>query len=299
MSRVTFRGLEMGWADLLPVMVESIVGVGGYSTNGEISWLPRNHQGVPAGGWVRSTDIVMELRIHSDRAHWRREIARAFTPDPQDPERLEELHLDLDAGEQWVALCRPIAREASRGQRTEIAGPLVRVVLDRPDPVLYGTVPKSAQLPPYVGVGFASYPADPSPADLAFGEYPKLYTGGGSGGGVQVDNDGTWPVWPRFVIGGPSSGTLNVERLENATTGSSVQFTADGGLQVPAGQTLVVDMHPARRIVRFVSGADRLNTVADLDSWWQITPGTQELRLRASGSTDGVDSRVEWRDGWL
>lgn len=298
MGTVSFRGVTMGWREDRDIRIERIGGVDALVTSASTQWLPEHHQGVPVGGWMRDEDISLRVRLFGDLNQRRREIAQAFTPDTADPTREWPLELDLDTGEQWTIMCRPAGRSSERTRLSEIVGPTVLLQLMRTDPITYGAQLRTATLTPFVGVGFAEYPANASPDNRVFGEYPKLYTGGGSGGGVQVTNQGWIPVWPRFTIDGPDSGTMNVERLENATTGHVMQFTANGGLQIPAGQTAVVEMHPSRTLVRFLTGVDRLNTVVDLDSWWQLQPGVQDLRLRASGDVAGAEALVEWRDGY-
>lgn len=157
-----------------------------------------------------------------------------------------------------------------------------------PDPVLYGATEQTLVLEPYTGTAFADYPASE--------EYPKLYGSGGSGGGKNATNGGTYPVWPRFEISGPTTGLVSPLALENVTTGQAIRFD---GLTVGTDQTLIVDTHPARRIVAFSTGAARVSTVVNLDAWWRLVAGDNELRFRAGGSTDGATCTVVWRDGFL
>ena len=157
------------------------------------------------------------------------------------------------------------------------------------DPAMYAGSLTSETVAPYALSGGLSYAVT----------FPKVYGAAGSGGGVTVENVGNWPTWPRFTIEGPSSGSVNVLAIEDATNGNSIAFTNDGGLTISAGSTVVVDTHPARRTVQFTSGADRLSTVVDLGSWFTIPPGESEIRFRASGTTAGSTLTTELRSAWL
>lgn len=298
MGTVTYRGLTMGWGrSSRPIMVERITGIDSMSSDAATSWLPRNHQGAPVAGFVRGGDIDLELRIIDDNPGSRADIASAFSPDPDDRTAEDEMVFALDDGEEWSTFVRCANRIAVRDRQNENSGPRVLCQMVRSDPVKYGAG-TTVTLTPFAGTEFADYPGDGlDPAD--WGDYPKLYSSGGSGGGVTVDNDGNWPTWPRFVIEGPTAGTMQLTSLENATTGDIIRFTDDGGLSIPSGSTLVVDMHPARRVVQFTTGASRLNHVSDLSAWWQVEPGSNELRLRASGDTDGASAEAQVRSGWL
>lgn len=248
--------------------------------------LQRNHGGVSGEDFAGHRDVTVELRtVGSPEANQQRldELEAAVQPGTDDIEYTSDR-----GGYGRLLFCRRTALVPVWTVGRTILDVLVE--LRAWDPVWYGP-PSSVTLTPFVGTQFAEYPAS--------GEYPKLYASGGSGGGQTVVNAGMWPTWPRFVIVGPTSGSMNVTSLENVTTGRQVRFTANGGLSIPSGSTLVVDMHPARRVVQFTTGASRLNTVVNLDSWWQVQPGTNELRLRAGGSTDGASAEVQVRAGWL
>jgi hypothetical protein len=156
------------------------------------------------------------------------------------------------------------------------------------DPTLYSPTLDETVIPIFVGSGGLTY-------DVT---YDKDYGSSGSGLTTVVPNDGDWPTWPRFEISGPSSGTVQPLKIENVTTGEEIDFTADGGLTIPAGSTLVVETHPARRTVRFTDGASRWNTVAGT-TWWPILAGGAALRFRAQGTTTGVTCTCQTRDAWM
>lgn len=180
---------------------------------------------------------------------------------------------------QCVARTLPITQEYLHGQ------PGIDIEWIASDPVMYSQTLTSTVVPPYVGPGGLSYPVT----------YPKSYGGTGGGGATFVPNAGTWVTWPRFTITGPSSGTVTPTSIQNATTGDVINFS---GLVIPAGSTLVIDTHPARRTVIFTDGSSRWNTVIGT-TWWGIAPGGANLVFQATGTTTGVTFTAQTRDAYL
>lgn len=254
--------------------------------------LPQNHGGVAGDDWVGMRTMLVELSVGKDtRAEaedafddWHGRMQPAVTDEP--------LTWTRDDGTTRTLFCRPEPPVIDWGQDGRAFR--ARLRWQAADPAVYGPL-QQTQIAPYVGTTLASYPA----VWPALGDYPKLYGAGGSGGGVDVTNGGNWPSWPRFLIDGPSAGTMSVTSLEDVTHGRTLQFTADGGLSVPAGSTLVVETHPARRLVAFTDGASRMSKVTDLDAWWPLEPGDTEVRFRAGGDTAGATCTVEHRDARL
>jgi len=172
---------------------------------------------------------------------------------------------------------RPERRSLPIDKAYQIGHPQAVVEWVLTDPTVFGAE-YSTLIPVFTpaGGGF-SYPV----------MYPKDYGGPSSGGTVTVPNNGDEPTWPRFTITGPSAGSMTVQRLENLTDGLDLDFGAEGGLVISDGQSVVVDTHPARRVVAFTDGASRWNTVQS-NAWWPIQPGGAAMRLRAAGSIGGA-----------
>lgn len=253
--------------------------------------LPQNHGGVAGDDWAGMRRIEVELFVEADTAieaedafdAWNARMQPASTDEPLTRTRADGTTRTFFVRPEPAQLRWLTEREFTAKLRWEAA-----------DSAEYGPLTQT-QVDPYVGTTLASYPE----TWPTLGDYPKLYGSGGSGGGVTVSNDGKWHSWPRFLIDGPSSGTMSVTSLEDVTNGKSIQFTANGGLTVPSGSTLVVDTDPARRLVAFTDGASRMDRVTDLDSWWALQPGDTEVRFRAGGDTDGATATVQARSAWL
>lgn len=199
------------------------------------------------------------------------------------------LVIQVDEQDARLAYARPISRQIPTTQQFLLGFEQAVVIWRCTDPVIYSAELVETTVPVYQpeGGGF-SYPVT----------YPKNYGGASAGGSVDVPNEGDWETWPRFEINGPDSGAMVVEAIENVTTGDSITFTADTGLTVSAGETVIVESHPARRTVAFTDGSSRWNTVAGT-SWWPIAAGGASLRLRATGDIDGADCLVQTRHAWL
>lgn len=261
-----------------------IDGLLGWESTIDASPLAGTDGGVPLAGWVEPRDFRVILQTIPTDAHplWDQEtrIRRAF------PRTNDEAPMTIAFPDrpEVVVFCRP----------SSVAPSLTVVPTDVPvrfvasDPALYSTLLRSTVVPVFVGSGGLMYDVD----------YPKDYGAAGEGLSTVAPNEGDWPTWPRITITGPSSGTVQPIALENLTDGTEIRFTAGGGLTIPAGSTLVVDTHPARRVVRFADGANRWNTVAGTE-WWPINPGGADLRFRATGNIDGVTVTVETRDAWM
>jgi hypothetical protein len=112
---------------------------------------------------------------------------------------------------------------------------------------------------------------------------------------VSIELGGDWESWPVYTINGPSSGTLIDPIIEGVTAGERLALTANGGVSMTAGQALVVDTHPARRSIAFTTGASRRGKLSSDSVWFPLTPGSNELRFRASGTTTGATVDVEAR----
>lgn len=286
-------GLAIG--EGTPFEVFRFEGIDGAPIESQIAPLAYDDGGVAVAAQLagsRDGDVELELECVAETVEDAHAQARALATAMQ-PRATEGVLSWQLTGEPERR--RLNARPASSGSRPLVLSwdaslrvfrALVRV--EAADPVIYADVEQQVALAPYAGTAFADYPASQ--------DYPKVYGAGGTGGGTVVTNGGNYPVWPRFEIVGPPAGSITPLTLENVTTGGVVAFD---GLSVGVGQTLIVETHPARRVVDFTSGASRLSTVRDLDSWFRLDPGDNELRFRAGGTTEGASASVTWRDGFL
>lgn len=283
-ASVTYRGTTIT-GDGEP-RFKSIEGLDGYTSSVGADPLFADHGGVPRTGWAQPAEfqVVFQLIGDDDDERWTqlRDILAAFSPLPDGTE--EPLIFVWPGWPQLQIDCAPTMRQAEQS----VVAPLVTVRMVASDPARYAVDPTETVIPVFVGSGGLDYPVD----------YPKDYGEVGTGATVLVPNDGTWQTWPRIEISGPTSGVVDIIAIENVTDGLDLRFTADGGLEIAAGSTLVIDTHPARRGVTFTDGASRWNTVASSE-WWPVQPGGAELRLRAGGDTDGVTATVHTRDAYL
>ena len=270
--------------------VERLTGFDGVPLKSDLATLPYDDGAVAAAAQLAGPrdDVELELTVFGTDQADTHAKARALSAAMQ-PRATDGAFVWQSPGEPEARrlFCRPGGRLVTVWSPT-LESFEARVRLEAADPVIYADVEQQVALSPYAGTAFADYPVDET--------YPKVYGAGGTGGGTVVTNGGTYPVWPRFEIVGPPSGAITPLTLENVTTGGVVAFD---GLSVGVGQTLIVETHPARRVVDFTSGASRLSTVVNLDAWWRLAPGDNELRFRAGGNTDGPPAQVFFRDGFL
>ena len=285
---LTFRDLTAG--DGTDIQIDNMEGLEGLpGLDGENHPLAGLHGSVPGIWLARDRVITCEYAISAGTATGIRTALNALRSAMQPTEAEHPLVIDLpELGEVLLfarSTGRTIPSTAALTGRGTVAGILQWVASD---PRIYSTTLRTLVIPVFVGSGGLEYPVD----------YPKDYGSVGVGLTTEVPNDGDFDTWPRITITGPSSGTVTPLKIENTTDGTEVSFTAGGGLTIPAGSTLVVDTHPARRVVRFTDGANRWHTVAGT-TWWPIHPGGAQLRFRATGNTTGVTCTVETRDAYL
>src|SRR5690606_34411650 len=216
--------------------------------------LPRYHGETPGASYMTGREVGLEVWVEGDGIEDLHanldELLAAFEPmseelaeftwkHPGQVERMIEARV-ADIADSGVEA----ATELGFARRVDIR-------LQAPAPVVYSAPPATVEVEPFASAEGLSYPVS----------YPTSYGSGGSGGGATVTNSGRWPSWPRLeIVSG--SGTLTNPVLENVTSGLEIALTAGGGASVAPGQILVVETHPRRRSVRFLSGASRYGTVA-------------------------------------
>ncbi len=247
--------------------------------------LPRYHGAVPVAAYSFPRRIEVELRV---RPSTRSRALLSFQPEPETEFPMVLVWEDEKAVAEITERieCRVLRRASiSRDRTTEWQPHILLVELTASDPAIYTdalTIVAVSVFAPSAGL---TYPVT----------YPKAYGAGGSGAGTVVNNTGDWETWPTLKINGPGSGTLTNPILENVTTGKKIELNANGGVSIGAGQQLIVETHPVRRSVLFATGASRYGRLSDASEFWPLQPGNNELRFRASGTTAGATTDVEWR----
>lgn len=114
------------------------------------------------------------------------------------------------------------------------------------------------------------------------------------GDALGVVNVGDFDAFPVWTCAGP----LSALTITNTTTGKAFALTANGGLAISAGQTLVVDTRPVGQrsglpvlVGGTVSRYDRLSAGSAL---WQLEPGAQSFTIAASGTSVATSFSLAW-----
>lgn len=264
------------------------VRIGSAEVRDGVSLLPQDHGGIHLDAWHGARDVELEIASYWSTKDDAWQAWVEWHGLMQTGDTVHELRYQPygDPVERLVFVRPDQPQFAWEGGMRTFRGRLRWVAAD---PAIYAADETVAVIVPFVPSGAAPYGT----------VYPKVYGTAADGTSASVENVGNWPSWPKFVIEGPPSGTLTLSTLENLTTGGIVQFSSGSPLTVSAGSTLVIDMHPARRVVQFTDGASRIDRVVDLDSWWQVRPGVNDLRVRASGNTTDSAVSVRFRSAWL
>jgi hypothetical protein len=110
---------------------------------------------------------------------------------------------------------------------------------------------------------------------------------------IIVVNPGAISVPWSAVIYGPCTGP----ELWNDTSGEVIALTANGGISLSAGETVVVDQ--ADRTIRQdgISRYDRFD-IARSD-WWPLYPGENRLHFQPATFGPGSMCELTWRSAWL
>lgn len=150
--------------------------------------------------------------------------------------------------------------------------------LDR-DGVEYSAVEHVTSTPPETpGAGFA-VPFTP-PFSLPAGVV----------GSFDATNAGRVPgPWTARILG--PTNTLSPPFVEHLGTGESLDFSANGGLEIPAGSW--VDLDSSNRSVRLGGVTDRRLNLSTFSRWFSLAPGINQIRFAGSGTLE-----FRWRDTW-
>lgn len=112
---------------------------------------------------------------------------------------------------------------------------------------------------------------------------------------TSVSNDGDVESWPVWTITGPGSGIV----LQNLTSGKDLAFSAQGGLVLGSGESVVVDTRPGYKTLTKGDGGNAWPHVAATSALWSLSRGGNAIRLQMAGSTTASGLRVSHRPRYL
>lgn len=117
--------------------------------------------------------------------------------------------------------------------------------------------------------------------------YPRTFGAIGTDGSLQITNAGTYPTRPVITFRGPCSDPT----VWNDATGEFVTL----GVTLTASDVVVVDFD-ARQMT--FNGAPRWDFYAS-STWWELAPGTTQVRFTADAFQAAASMSVAWRSAWL
>jgi len=167
---------------------------------------------------------------------------------------------------------QPGTLEQSRGLAT------VELQLFATDPRVYDDAESSGQVGlPSGGTGL-TWPLT----------WPLNWGAISTSGSVFATNDGNFSAPATIRVDGP---VVN-PRIENLTAGQTIE--AD--ITVNTGDFLLFDT--AARTVMLNGTASRYANLTSMSQWWDLAPGSNEIRFRASTATAAAMT-VTWRSAWI
>lgn len=136
----------------------------------------------------------------------------------------------------------------------------------------------------------ASTPPDAPGAGFTPPFTPPFSLPAGTVGVVTLTNLGAVPApWRARITGPTSPGAPPV--ITHLGTGERLDFSANGGLEVPASQW--VDLNSRDRSVLLNSNADRRLNLNNYSTWFSLAPGDNPIRFTGSGTLE-----LFWRHTW-
>lgn len=126
-------------------------------------------------------------------------------------------------------------------------------------------------------------------------EFPLTF-GGGQQGTSTLVNLGNADAGLRVRVHGPCTNP----RLELVDTAESITFDQQGGLTIPAGDWLDIDMY--ERTAR-LNGQVQLSRLGWIDwqttSWWQLPAGSSTVRFAPTSHEPPCQAELMWRSAWI
>jgi hypothetical protein len=254
-----------------------------------------------ADGWDDSPDVRLALEsrpqdhgaFDGDAFNEARYITLAGVAEAPDEvaayvarDRVRAVCADLTARKPLVVtephrtrLCH--VRRAGRVRVGDVSGVLFDWQLDlvAPDHRKYAAVATTltATLPTSGGSGFTFPLTFPFTAAVPVG----------STGTVVAVNAGDVAAPPLVTITGPVTNPI----VENVTTGRRIALSYD----LPAGQSLIIDFD--NRAV-LLNGSQPVDVLAAGSSYWDLRPGSNEIRYTALTGTTGSTMTLEFSSAW-
>lgn len=148
-----------------------------------------------------------------------------------------------------------------------------------PDPRIYDLAEQTTTLTLPTQEGGRAYPR----------VFPQAYGAVSQGGAVAVTNRGAFSTRPSFTITGP----VSRPQVVNTTQGLSLSLALD----LSAGDWL--DISTDDRTVILNGTASRYAALESGSAWWDLPPGTSEVRFRAADYRPEASLTVRWRDAWI
>jgi phage-related protein len=155
--------------------------------------------------------------------------------------------------------------------------PVITVQLECSDPRMYDATETEVSTTLPIGGGGLTFPLT----------FPIVFEPV-DGGSLQVPNEGTFPTLPVLTIFGPCT----VPKVTHVQTDSFLQFN----LSLAEGSFLEIDFRS--RTVLLNGSGNRYNTLVNGSSWFEFTPGSNELRFNASSGMDAI-LQARYRSAWV
>lgn len=201
-----------------------------------------------------------------------------FFPQPD----ARPLYFKLPGREQQVVFGKPlggIKGDVQAGIGMGVIPFQVQIACE--DPRIYASTPQAPSTTLPVSSGGRAYPRT----------YPVAYGSSGSGGSLQVINNGNFRDGAAAVLR-VSNNTLN-PRIELIGTGKFLKVN----IQLFDGDTLDIDLQ--YRTILLNGTASRRNALTSDSTWFLIPPGSQQLNFRADAySATSTLSIPTFRSAW-
>lgn len=181
------------------------------------------------------------------------------------------------AGGRRRVLCRP--RRSGFVVTKELVAGVARDVfqLHATDPRIYDDISQSAATALPAGSNGLTFP-------LTF----PLVFGATTSGSITANNAGNFNTGALLRVFGP----VTNPKIENLTAGASIELE----LVVASGDYIEIDT--AAHTVLLNGTASRYSSLTSTSTWWDITPGDNEIRFQAASTGSAVLS-VVWNSAWI